>query len=353
MPSEPSNDRILAGVPAFSLWERLRERETWTDEQRADVLDQLFPDDDRRIQYIKRFTVLIVLSTTIAAFGLLANSAAVVIGAMLVAPLMTPMLALSASLIYAQMRRFVGALLMVIFGTVAAIAVGWLVAFIASGGVTPESLESEILSRTSPSLLDLGIAVAAGLVAGYVLTHRGALSSLPGVAIAVALVPPLATVGVTLQLGAPDLAAGALLLYTTNLIAIVLSASIVMLMSGFVPDQIRQLARGRMGVRLLPWAVALVAVTVPLAIHTRAVLEEESFSRLVSQSVAQWDPRATIVNQDTSIGSDRATVAITVATIGDGRPAWELAQLIADTREIDVDLDVVFESVRTDASSTS
>jgi uncharacterized hydrophobic protein (TIGR00271 family) len=331
----------------------LREPEVWTDEERSEVLNELFPDDHRQIEYVKRFAILIVLSTMIAAFGLLANSAAVVIGAMLVAPLMTPMLALSASLVYAQMQRFVGALLMVVFGTIAAIAVGWLVAFIASGGTTPDSLDSEILARTSPSLLDLGIAIAAGLAGGYVLTHKGSMSSLPGVAIAVALVPPLATVGVTFRLGATDLALGALLLYTTNLIAIVLSASIVMLMSGFVPDYVRQLARGKVGIRLLPWAIALIVVAVPLAIHTRAVIEEESFTRFVSQAVAQWDPSATIVDLETDIGAGRATVEVTVATAGEGRPAWELAQLIAATRNIDVDVDVSLQDVRTDAASTS
>jgi uncharacterized hydrophobic protein (TIGR00271 family) len=353
MTSDPSQDELLAGVPAVSIWDRLREREEWTDAEREQTLDDLFPDDHRVFQYVKRFATLIVLSTMIAAFGLLSNSAAVVIGAMLVAPLMTPMLALAASLIYAQMRRFVGALLMIVFGTFSAIAVGWFVAFIASGGITPDSLDSEILARTSPSLLDLGIAVAAGLAGGYVMTHKGSTSSLPGVAIAVALVPPLATIGVTLRLGATDLATGALLLYTTNLIAIVLSASIVMLASGFVPDHIRQLARGKMGIRLLPWAIALVAVAVPLAIHTRAVIEDEAFSRLVSVTVEQWDPRATVVDLEADIGGDRATVAITVATTGEGRPAWELAQLIADSRGIDVDVDVEFQIDQTDASSTS
>lgn len=176
---------------------------------------------------------------------------------------------------------------------------------------------------------------------------------MPGVAIAVALVPPLATVGVTLRLGATDLATGALLLYTTNLIAIVLSASLVMLMSGFVPDHVRQLARGKIGIRLLPWVIALAVVAVPLALHTRDVIEEEAFSRLVSQTVVKWDPRATVVDLDTDIGGDRATVVITVATTGDGRPAWELAQLIADTRGVDVDVDINFQNVRTDASSTS
>ena len=83
----------------------------------------------------------------------------------------------------------------------------------------------EILSRTEPSLIDLAVAVAAGIAGGYVLTHPRANASLPGVAIAVALVPPLATVGVTWQLGALEEAQGALLLYATNMIAIVLSGN--------------------------------------------------------------------------------------------------------------------------------
>ena len=272
---------------------------------------------------------------------------------MLVAPLMTPMLALAASLIYAEMRRFLGALLLIVVGTSAAIAVGWIVAAIASGGVSPDALDSEILSRTSPTLLDLGIAVAAGLAGGYVLTHKGISSSLPGVAIAVALVPPLATVGVTLRLGSTDLATGALLLYTTNLVAIVLSASVVMLASGFVPDYVRELARGKLGIRLLPWALALIAVAVPLAIHTASVIEDEAFTRLVSTSVQEWDPRATIVDLDAEFNGDRSSVALTIATTGDGRPAWELASLIADARGVDVDVDIKYQAESEDAASTS
>ena len=240
-------------APISQIWESITQREEWTDDERADVLNELFPDDERIVPYLKRFAALMILSTTIAAFGLIGDSAAVVIGAMLVAPLMTPMLALAASLTYAQMRRFVGSLSLVVIGTVGAIATGWVVARIAGGSLTAASLSSELLARTTPSLLDLGIAVAAGLAGGYVLTHKGAGSSLPGVAIAVALVPPLATVGVALELQANDQAIGALLLYSTNLVAIVLSASVVMVVSGFVPDYIRQAARGKIGLRLLPW----------------------------------------------------------------------------------------------------
>ena len=356
---EPTNTPADDTSPAIELapiamiWGRIREREPWTDEERTEVLDDLFPEDDRLVPYTKRFATLILLSTTIAAFGLIANSAAVVIGAMLVAPLMTPMLALAASLMYAQMKRFAGSLTLIVLGTAGAIAVGWIVARIAGGSLTETSLSSELLARTTPSLLDLGIAVAAGLAGGYVLTHKGAGSSLPGVAIAVALVPPLATVGVAWELGATDEAFGALLLYTTNLVAIVLSASIVIFASGFVPDYVREAARGKIGLRLLPFVLALIAIALPLAAHTRAVVEDEAFVREVATAVAVWDPRATIVDVDADRNGGSATVSLTVATTAERQPAWELAKAISDDLDVDLDLDVRYQQESTDAASTS
>ncbi len=341
-------------TPIESIWSKIREREPWTDEEREQTLDELFPDDEKIIPYLKRFATLMILSTMIAAFGLIANSAAVVIGAMLVAPLMTPMLALAASLMYAQMRRFMGSVTVIILGTLGAIATGWLVSRLAAGTLTAGSLSPELLARTSPSLLDLGIAIAAGLAGGYVLTHKGAGSSLPGVAIAVALVPPLATVGVALEFGAIEFALGALLLYTTNLIAIVLSASIVMFISGFVPDYVRQIARGHLGLRLLPWGLALLAVTVPLGLHTKSVLEDEAFVKDVTTAVEEWDPRAEILEIDADRSGSRATVSMTVATTtSDLQPAWKLAESITREYGIDLDLDVRYQRESTDAASTS
>ena len=341
-------------TPIESIWAKIREREPWTDAEREQTLDDLFPDDEKVFPYLKRFATLMILSTMIASFGLIANSTAVVIGAMLVAPLMTPMLALAASLMYAQMRRFAGSLTVIVLGTFGAIVTGWLVAKVAGGGLTATSLSPELIARTSPSLLDLGIAIAAGLAGGYVLTHKGAGSSLPGVAIAVALVPPLATVGVALEFGAGELAVGALLLYTTNLIAIVLSASIVMFISGFVPDYVRQIARGHLGLRLLPWGLALLAITVPLGLHTKAVLEDEAFARDVTRAVEEWDPQAEIVHMDADRSGSRATVSITVATsASDLQPAWKLAESITTEHGVDLDLDIRYRRENTDAASTS
>lgn len=168
-----------------------------------------------------------------------------------------------------------------------------------------------------------------------------------------ALVPPLATVGVAWEINATEQAIGALLLYSTNLIAIVLSASVVMLVSGFVPDYVRDAARGRIGLRLLPWVIALIVIALPLAAHTRAVIEDEAFVRYVVSAVAEWDPQASVVDIDADRNGGDATVSLTVGTTAERQPAWELAKAIADDTGVQLDLAIRYQEEATDAASTS
>lgn len=172
-------------------------------EERARILDELFFEGDRRAPYLWRFVALILFSSSIAAFGLLNDSGAVVIGAMLVAPLMTPILGLAAATVQAWMARQVESLAIIGGGALLAVGVGWIVARLLPEVDEDVSLPGELLARTAPNLLDLAIAVAAGAAGGYVLVRKEAGSALPGVGIAVALVPPLATVGITSGWGGP------------------------------------------------------------------------------------------------------------------------------------------------------
>ena len=111
---------------------------------------------------------------------------------MLVVPLMTPILAAAVATVRAENRELFGALLIIAMGTVLAILVGYATSAIASDAVRGTTdLPGEVKARTFPGLLDLGIAVTAGAAAGYILPRRSATSALPGVGIAVALVPPL------------------------------------------------------------------------------------------------------------------------------------------------------------------
>ena len=179
------------------------------------------------------FTLMMAMSVIVAVMGLSANSAALVIGAMLIAPLMTPVLGIAASIAMA-----LGDATVRTAGTVSAATFGAIgVSYIIAGWLPGELLTNEVLTRTAPDARDLVVALAAGVAGSYATARPDVSSSLPGVAIAVALVPPLAVVGITLRAGETDLALGALLLYATNLAAIVTVSTMVFISAGFVPGR--------------------------------------------------------------------------------------------------------------------
>lgn len=205
-------------------------------------LDRLVPQIERedRIALVERlqsnsnwdfdFIALMVLATTIAAIGLVQNSAAVVIGAMLVAPLMTPLLGLGLSLVQGNVMLAKISIRSVSFGIFVALLVGFLVGFVIPGFDQPSG---EMLARGGPSLLDLFVAFASGLAAAYASSRPGLLAALPGVAIAAALVPPIATSGLALSQANYDLAFNALLLFVVNMFTIVLASILSLWMVGF------------------------------------------------------------------------------------------------------------------------
>jgi len=186
------------------------------------------------------FFFMLAASGVIATFGLLSNSAAVIIGAMIVAPLMNPIISLSFGGIQVNRVLIFRSLLTIVIGTAVIITM----AFLVSELIGWKLAGSELLARMSPSLLDLGIAVAAGAAAAFAYTRPGVSSALAGIAIAVALVPPLCTVGIALSLGqkaGTDIgfsmgavsARGPFLLYLTNIFGIVLSASLIFFLQYF------------------------------------------------------------------------------------------------------------------------
>ena len=183
--------------------------------------------------WLMHFTLMMSMAVIVAIMGLSANSPALVIGAMLIAPLMTPVLGIAASIAMALGDAAARAALVVTCATLGAIVAGYVIA----GWLPGELLTNEVLARTAPDARDLVVALAAGLAGSYATARPDVSSSLPGVAIAVALVPPLAVVGITLRAGEGDLAVGALLLYATNLAAIITVSTVVFVLTGFVPGR--------------------------------------------------------------------------------------------------------------------
>jgi len=184
------------------------------------TLARLAAQFERDAELTEVFVVLTLASTLIASFGLLANSASVVIGAMVVAPWILPLQAIAFGVLQGRSRLVLRALLTLVAGVTLAMAlsllIGRLSGFPAYG--------SEVLARTTPNLLDLGVALVAGALAMYARLRRQAISALAGLAIAVALVPPVCSLGLTLALADLPRASGAGLLFATNLLGILSGA---------------------------------------------------------------------------------------------------------------------------------
>lgn len=333
-PVDPDALRSLTPIGEFGV----RGREL-PPEERARIFDELFFEGSRRTPYLWRFGALMTFSSAIAALGLLNNSAAVVIGAMLIAPLMTPILGLSAAIVQSWGRRQLESLAIITGGATIGVAVGWLI-YVLMPFDERQNLPAEVLARTAPNILDLGIAIAAGAAGAYVMIRKEAGSALPGVGIAVALAPPLATVGITVAAGRDDLTDGAALLFLTNLVCITLAASIVFLSAGFVPRFRRVLSRrGRRRAFVISGCAVLI-VAVPITLHTRDRLRESQIAGSVAGIVEDWDPDATVDSVSVDLSTSPVAVQIAIATTGDPRDPEELAGMIADRSGRDIEVDV-------------
>jgi uncharacterized hydrophobic protein (TIGR00271 family) len=341
----PATTTIEALTPAGEMLRRGLWRRR-TDDEFESALGGLFFEGPDLPTKLWRFGSLIVLSSSIAGFGLIADSAGVVIGAMLVAPLMTPIQALGAALVQGSARRMLSSALVIVGGFVGAVVTGYLTSLIGSGGLVVSALPSEILSRTSPKLIDLGIAIAAGAAGGYVIARPEVSSALPGVGIAVALVPPLATIGICIELGEGDLAEGALLLFATNLAAIVLAGAVMILGAGFRPhlaENTGTTARiGFVGAVLL-----IVIVAIPLARHTSNVIADEQATRTVNDAIPEWDPLVRVVSLDVDDHARGVSIELVVTSPSDPVSVWELARLLRERlgEPVQVNLRVQLEAV--------
>jgi len=201
------------------------------------------------------FLTLMVLSTLLASIGLYANSTPVIIGAMILAPLMAPIISLSMALTRQDSTLLTSSIKTLFLGLCTALIFAAIASFI----LPMEIVTSEISDRLSPSLLDLGVAVISGVAGAYAHARVSVAKSMAGVAIAVALVPPLAVTGIGLGWLDFHIAWGALLLFLTNLAGIVFAASITFLTLGFAPFK-----RAKKGLMIA--LIAVILVSIPLVI---------------------------------------------------------------------------------------
>lgn len=228
------------------------------------------------------YYALISAASLIASLGLVANSPAVVIGAMLVSPLMTPIFGLALGMIRGDASLFGRAIRAEIGGVLLAIAFGALF------GMLPLSIDvtPEMLARTEPTLLDLLVAVFAGLAGTLAVIDERISPALPGVAISTAIVPPLSTCGLCLALGALKGAYGAFLLFFANFMAILLVSSLVFIMGGLAAEE-AVLSRKQLVHRLLAAGFGFVIVAVVLTKTLFAVIESRERLQIMRDVFAE------------------------------------------------------------------
>ncbi|MFI7450024.1 DUF389 domain-containing protein [Nonomuraea sp. NPDC049714] len=264
------------------------------------------------------FWTMLTLSAVIASAGVLTDSTATVIGAMIIAPLATPIMGIALA---AVRHRSQGAIGFVLLGGLLVIATG-----MAFSALLPASYElltnGQIAGRTSPKLMDLVAALATGLAGAVAHARRDVAAVLPGVAIAISLVPPLAVAGVCLGRGAGWLALGALVLFLSNLLALVLGGIVVFSATGYASEAGALAGRSRRRTRLT-LSLLLVLVVVPLSANTVVSWLLTAWSAQARAVAADW---ISIVPHSSVAGVDFVSreLRIRVRTPGDLPPIPEL-----------------------------
>ena len=194
--------------------------------------DKVFIEGPQTARRLVTFFTLLLLATVIATYGVLSNSTATVIGAMIVAPLMGPMMAITSAVVMGSLPRALRAFALTVSGIVAVIIFSYLLSLIIPSFTISFTSDGEITSRINPGLYALLTALGAGAAGAFITSRAEIAEALGGVAIAIALVPPLCVVGISLKLGQLAAAAGASLLFLTNFLAILLAGGVVLLVLG-------------------------------------------------------------------------------------------------------------------------
>ncbi len=270
----------------------------------VDMRASVFFEGESANRKVSRFWILLTLASIIASAGVVGDSTATVIGAMIVAPLMTPILGVVLATVLGDRRNLLRSWTFVIAGAGLAILTGFLVGLTVATPVVAAT-NGQVAGRVSPHLIDLLAALATGVVGAIALVRKDISDTLPGVAIAISLVPPLTVVGLTAEAGEWDQAMGALLLFVTNVAAILATGVAVLAIYRVSPDeemQARRAAANKLRLRpLITLLAAVLVIGVPLtATSVRIGLqswEERSVTHALEPWVAEHDWRIADLTQ--------------------------------------------------------
>ncbi|WP_430647385.1 DUF389 domain-containing protein [Agromyces sp. GXS1127] len=259
-----------------------------------DMRASVFFDGPKRVRKIQRFWILLSLSSVIAAAGVVGDSTATVIGAMIVAPMMLPIQGTMLATVLGDRRNLTFSLLMMIGGAAAAILIGWGVGLLAATPIT-EQTNSQVAARATPGLIDLLAALATGAVGSIALVRKDISDTLPGVAIAISLVPPLVVVGIAAESGDWGSSIGSLILFIANVAAILGTGVVIMAIyrvqrwgrigQAGPPPGVKAVNRKRSNIAI---AGMLVLVAIPLALSTFVTTSLNTQQANITQAAEAW-----------------------------------------------------------------
>jgi uncharacterized hydrophobic protein (TIGR00271 family) len=271
---------------------------------------KLFFEGERKNRQILNFIVLLALATVIATYGVVTDSTASVIGAMIIAPLMTPIMAAAAAVILGSTIRLRQALLLVVSGIAGVIVLAMLLTIFIPESLISFSTNSQIISRVSPGLLYLMIALAAGAAGAFAIGRQEIADSLAGVAIAISLVPPLSVVGISLASQEWGDARGAFLLFFTNFFAILLAGAIVFRFMGLEQFGFIDASKETKRTAIRVIVVGILLISLPLAITTYNAYLTTNEQAGTADAVNEWLGEGSFQTVGINVQSDKVDITI-------------------------------------------
>jgi uncharacterized hydrophobic protein (TIGR00271 family) len=290
-----------------------------------------------------KFWMQLALASVIAAGGVIGNSTPAVIGAMIIAPLATPIYGLALAAVVGDRRALRSSLALLVSGIAVNILIGVLIGLVTVNRM-PIDVNPQIIGRTAPTILDLAVAVATGVAGSFALARRDVADILAGVAIAISLVPVLAVVGITLGAGDFSLAFGAFLLFLANAAAILIAGAIVFKAAGYAREAAERDERAGRRARIAI-IVLLVVLIVPLAASSGQILLYERYTGDAETITREWvsgsDWRLETVAQSSN------EIVITTIGPGEGPPLAELKAALREKIPSSVPISIIEDSGRT------
>lgn len=303
----------------------------FTPEDIPDFEQKLFFEGAQRRVNLERFTILLFLATVIATYGVLGDSVATIIGAMIIAPLMRPIMATAAGLVMGNMRRAAVSFLTVVLGVIGVIFTSWFLSTFLNTTVISFTHNASIISRISPSLTDLMIALASGAAGAFAMSRADVSDTLPGVAISISLVPPLCVVGIGLSKMEWDVAQGAMLLFLTNFLSILLAGGGIFATLGLARATTRKLIGPNRRRAYTVIMIGLILVAIPLSITSYRVARESIIELQTQEYVLKW--LADTDYEISKVDADRNVIEVVINGMGDLPPLGNLGEELK--REID------------------